>query len=70
MKILIAMFAACCCLLATTLHAEDSKKELKVGDDAPDFKLMGSDGKHHTLSDFKGKSAVLIAWYPKALTGG
>lgn len=42
----------------------------KVGDPAPDFKLVGTDGKTYTLSQFKGKSAVVIAWYPKALTGG
>jgi peroxiredoxin Q/BCP len=42
----------------------------QVGDKAPDFKLMGTDGKEYTLSQFKGKSAVAIAWYPKALTGG
>ena len=44
--------------------------ELKVGDKAPDFKLKGTDGKEYTLSQFKGKSAVVIAWYPKANTGG
>lgn len=42
----------------------------KVGDKAPDFKLVGSDGKTYTLSQFKGKSAVVLAWYPKASTGG
>jgi len=42
----------------------------KVGDPAPDFSLMGSDGKTYTLSDFKGKKAVVVAWYPKAFTGG
>lgn len=42
----------------------------KVGDAAPDFRLVGSDGQTYTLSQFKGKSAVIIAWYPKALTGG
>ena len=26
---------------------------------APDFKLMGSDGKEHSLSDYKGKNIVL-----------
>jgi peroxiredoxin Q/BCP len=41
-----------------------------VGDRAPDFRLMGTDGKEYTLGQFKGKSAVVIAWYPKALTGG
>ncbi len=44
--------------------------ELKVGDPAPDFSLVGSDGKTYQLSDFKGKSAVVVAWFPKAFTGG
>lgn len=44
--------------------------ELKVGDPAPAFELPGSDGKTYKLSDFKGKKAVVIAWYPKAFTGG
>jgi peroxiredoxin Q/BCP len=44
--------------------------ELKVGDNAPDFTLQGSDGKTHKLSSFKGKQAVVLAWFPKALTSG
>ena len=44
--------------------------ELKVGDPAPPFSLKGSDGKTYTLDQFKGKSAVVIAWFPKAFTGG
>jgi peroxiredoxin len=43
--------------------------ELKVGDTAPAFALMGSDGKVHKLADYKGKTVVL-AWFPKAFTGG
>jgi len=43
--------------------------ELKVGDVAPAFALQGSDGKIHKLSDYKGKTVVL-AWFPKAFTGG
>jgi hypothetical protein len=43
--------------------------DLKVGDMAPDFALPGSDGKVHRLSDYKGKTVVL-AWFPKAFTGG
>ena len=42
---------------------------LNVGDKAPDFSLPGSDGKVHKLSDSKGKTVVL-AWFPKAFTGG
>lgn len=36
---------------------------------APDFKLMGSDGKEHSLSDYKGKNIVLY-FYPKDNTAG
>ena len=43
--------------------------QLKVGDVAPPFALPGSDGKIHKLSDYKGKTVVL-AWFPKAFTGG
>ena len=42
---------------------------LNVGDRAPEFKLPGSDGKEHSLSAYKGKTVVL-AWFPKAFTGG
>ncbi len=44
--------------------------ELKVGDMAPNFKLEGSDGKTYDLKDFRGKQAVVLAWFPKAFTGG
>lgn len=44
--------------------------ELKVGDMAPDFTLPGTDGKTHKLSDYRGKQAVVVAWFPKAFTQG
>jgi len=44
-------------------------KELAPGDPAPPFSLPGSDGKVHRLEDLKGKTVVL-AWFPKAFTGG
>jgi len=44
--------------------------ELKVGDKAPAFSMPGSDGKTYSLDDFKGKKAVVVAWFPKAFTGG
>ena len=43
---------------------------LKVGDMAPDFSLQGTDGKTHKLSDYRGKSSVVVAWFPKAFTQG
>jgi thioredoxin-dependent peroxiredoxin len=41
-----------------------------VGDAAPAFTLPASDGKTYSLADFKGKEAVVLAWFPKAFTGG
>jgi thioredoxin-dependent peroxiredoxin len=54
------------CLATTGIQAA----ELKVGDMAPDFELKGSDGKIYKLSDHRGKQAVVVAWFPKAFTGG
>lgn len=55
------------CLLAFAVSAA---AEVKVGDAAPDFTLIGSDGETYTLSQFKGDKPVVIAFFPKAFTGG
>ena len=55
---------------STMVGRAQASVELKVGDDAPNFALRGSDGRTHTLADYKGKSAVVLAWFPKAFTGG
>ena len=43
---------------------------LRVGDVAPGFTLPGSDGVTYRLDDFRGRKAVVLAWFPKAFTGG
>ena len=43
---------------------------LEVGDTAPDFTLQASDGNTYSLDQFKGKQAIVIAWYPMAFTHG
>lgn len=43
---------------------------LAVGDMAPDFTLPGSDGSDAKLSSFRGKKSVVLAFFPKAFTGG
>jgi peroxiredoxin Q/BCP len=53
-------------LAAAIAHAEG----LAPGDPAPAFDLRGSDGKNYTLSQFVGKQAVVLAWFPKAFTPG
>jgi thioredoxin-dependent peroxiredoxin len=62
------IFAAVCALGLAAVPAR--AQELKVGDMAPDFKLQATDGKTYTLSTFRGKQAVVLAWFPKAFTQG
>lgn len=41
---------------------------LQIGDKAPDFKLYNSDKQEVSLSDYKGKSVVVL-FFPLAFTG-
>jgi peroxiredoxin len=76
MKILSILFVSAA--LAGSLSAQNAaqqgaqppKTNLKVGDMAPDFTLLSTAGKPVTLSDFRGKSAVVLAFFPAAFTGG
>jgi peroxiredoxin len=43
---------------------------LKEGDLAPDFTLPSTAGGKVTLSDFRGKANVVLAFFPAAFTGG
>jgi thioredoxin-dependent peroxiredoxin len=67
---LFAIAAATASAQAPATSTTTTTAELKVGDQAPDFSLQASDGKTYKLSDFKGKKAVVVAWFPKALTAG
>ncbi len=59
--------AAVAAAVSVSASAADA---LKVGDAAPDFTMKGTDGKTYKLSEFKGKQAVVLAWFPKAFTPG
>ncbi len=61
--------AACALMFFTFCGLEMSAQELSAGDKAPPFELPGSDGRTHRLGDYEGKTVVL-AWFPKAFTGG
>lgn len=41
-----------------------------VGQSAPDFTLMGHDGKEVTLSQFKGQKNVVLSFHVFSFTGG
>jgi peroxiredoxin Q/BCP len=60
-------------LLSTSLFAQGfqpPKSPLKEGDMAPDFTLPATTGGKVTLSDFRGKFNVVLAFFPAAFTGG
>jgi mycoredoxin-dependent peroxiredoxin len=42
---------------------------IEVGAEAPDFTLRDQNNEEVTLSEFRGKQAVLIIFYPLAFTG-
>jgi peroxiredoxin Q/BCP len=47
----------------------DDKRPV-VGEQAPQYSFQGSDGKSYSSKDMIGKQAVIIAWFPRAFTGG
>jgi hypothetical protein len=76
----LVLTAAAACLLASSLTSQllarnkaDARPALKVGDVAPDFKLQyfdGQDLKDVSLSQYRGKKNVVLAFYVFAFTGG
>lgn len=44
--------------------------ELTVGMQAPNFNLQATNGDFYQLSDYRGKQAIVVAWYPMANTRG
>jgi len=57
-------------LLASVALTSQFAGALEVGEKAPDFFLPASDGKTYSLSQFLGEKPVVIAFFPKAFTGG
>lgn len=43
---------------------------LGPGDVAPEFTLQASDGRTYRLIDYRHHQMVVLAWFPKAFTGG
>lgn len=56
--------------LVLLLAAADTPMRLGPGEVAPDFSLPASNGKTVKLADYRGKKTVVLAFFPKAFTGG
>ena len=65
MKIYLLLFIAL--LMVSCGGTADN---LSVGNLAPDFTLEDSENNSYTLSDYNGKTPVIIYFYPKASTPG
>ena len=63
------MSLAMVCLVLLMAPGLVSSEPLAAGTPAPAFSMQGSDGKVHRLQDYQGRY-VVIAWFPKAFTGG
>ena len=73
--LLIALLCACTEPAAEGTGADGMPATviLSVGDSAPDFDLLGSDGRSWRLRDLlgeAGRDGVVLAWFPKAFTPG
>jgi peroxiredoxin Q/BCP len=50
--------------------AVENSPRPQPGDPAKPFSLPASNGKTVTLADYLGKKTVVLAFFPKAFTGG
>jgi thioredoxin-dependent peroxiredoxin len=64
----------CCAAIGGAMgaHAQSAapKSNLRVGDAAPDFSLPASTGGSISLSQYRGKKTVVLAFFPAAFSGG
>jgi hypothetical protein len=75
LALIVITVAAMTCpqIQAQAKKPEPPPMKLKVGDTAPDFKLKyfdGTDLKEISLSQYRGKSNVVLGFYIFAFTGG
>jgi AhpC/TSA family len=75
-KLFVALVLAAAILsqpISKAAPKEDASAMPKVGDLAPDFKMQYFDGhdlKEVSLSEYRGKKQVVLAFYVFAFTGG
>ena len=57
-------------LFGALLAAAAAAERPEPGKPAPAFSLEASTGKTVSLADFKGERSVVLAFFPKAFSGG
>jgi len=67
---LLALMVAALPFAAQSQEAAIATTNLKVGDKAPDFTLPSNQRSAVTLSSFRGKKNVILAFYILAFTPG
>jgi peroxiredoxin Q/BCP len=70
MTLLTLAAAAAGLALGGMVQVSSAAGDLRPGDPAPPFSLLGSDGVTYRLADYVGRQAVVLAWFPKAFTSG
>ncbi len=72
MKLRVAVLLVCALLLAPLPAGAQTiaVTNLKVGEKAPNFTLISDQGNPVTLSSFRGKKTVVLAFYILAFTEG
>lgn len=68
--VLISFVLSTCFLAAGGTPADEGKSELKKGDKAPSFEGTDDQGKTWKSSDYVGKKAIVVYFYPADFTGG
>lgn len=61
MKFLLTLTFASLSLF-TRLIADENMHDLKIGDPAPDFSLIGIDDKMHTLAEYKDAKVLMVCF--------
>ena len=71
--VLLTSVATLACMLGGSAQADKQKKGDAMptkGESAPDIVVKDTSGKDVQLSDYWEKGPVVLAFYPKAFTGG
>ena len=58
-----SLFTACALAAGAAAQAQTREKPVEVGEAAPDFTLVGQDGRKHSLAAERGKRPVVLVFY-------